>query len=69
MGWSPLTATLHETAPYDLNKDIQFFQDKPVSLLTVQPGTFAVFFPWDVHAPGIGEGSIKKAVVKVLVNY
>ncbi|MBP8115537.1 MAG: YhcH/YjgK/YiaL family protein, partial [Chitinophagaceae bacterium] len=28
-------------------------------------GQFVIFFPEDVHAPMIGEGDIKKLVIKV----
>ncbi len=28
-------------------------------------GQFAIFFPEDVHAPMIGEGTIKKLIIKV----
>jgi len=28
---------------------------------------FAIFFPEDVHAPMIGEGQIKKMVIKVKI--
>lgn len=28
---------------------------------------FAIFFPEDVHAPMIGEGNIKKLVIKVKI--
>jgi YhcH/YjgK/YiaL family protein len=30
-------------------------------------GQFAIFFPEDVHAPMIGEGEIKKVVIKVKI--
>lgn len=49
----------------DLESDIEFFQEIPNSILKVQPGEFVIFFPGEVHAPIIGEGKIKKLVVKV----
>jgi biofilm protein TabA len=33
------------------------------------PGTFAIFFPEDAHAPMAGEGLIHKVVVKVAVDW
>jgi beta-galactosidase beta subunit len=33
--------------------------------VAVPPGSFAIFFPHDAHAPLGGEGRVKKAVVKV----
>ena len=54
--------TLRESIP---EKDIAFFQEIPDSVLTVQPGQFVIFFPKEFHSPIIGEGKIKKVVVKV----
>lgn len=67
MGWTPIGLCTNAIEPYNGDKDIQFFTDKPSSYLTVHTGDFAVFFPEDGHAPGIGNGPIKKAVVKVMV--
>lgn len=66
-GWLPIEACKQETAPYNAEKDIVFFTDTPTSRIAVQPGEFVIFFPEDGHAPCIGQGPIKKAVVKVLV--
>jgi len=67
MGWAAIEHCTDAIEPYDKEKDLQFFTNKPTTLLTVYPGEFAIFFPEDGHAPGIGKGPIKKAVVKVLV--
>lgn len=65
IGWKP-TADLMETAkPYDEANDITFFVDRPTSIARIYPGQFAIFFPEDGHAPGIGEGFIRKVIVKV----
>ena len=66
MGWKAIENCRKETEPYNPNKDVIFFDDKPVSYITVNPGEFAIFFPKDGHAPAIGDGAIKKIVVKVL---
>jgi beta-galactosidase beta subunit len=34
----------------------------------LQAGMFSIYFPEDVHAPMIGEGPIKKVVMKVRVK-
>ena len=44
---------------------IAFYQDKPTSVATVYPGQFAIFYPEDAHAPGMGSSVIRKVVVKV----
>ncbi|MEJ7678546.1 MAG: YhcH/YjgK/YiaL family protein [Segetibacter sp.] len=41
------------------------YNDKPDTYFTLQAGQFAIFYPEDVHAPQIGEGPIKKLVVKI----
>lgn len=67
MGWTAIEHCTDSIDPYNAEKDLQFFTTKPTSYVTVNPGEFVIFFPEDGHAPGIGEGLIKKAVVKVLV--
>jgi len=66
-GWSPRKEMQKESAPFDETKDIQFFEDKPTTYFTLQPGNFAIFFPQDAHAPCIGEGSVQKIVIKVKI--
>ena len=66
-GWIGRRDMKSEAAPFDVEKDIQFFTDKPQTYFSVEPGNFAIFFPEDGHAPCIGEGTILKIVVKVKV--
>ncbi|MEI6277719.1 MAG: YhcH/YjgK/YiaL family protein [Prolixibacteraceae bacterium] len=67
MGWKGLSQCNEIQMPYNPEKDLIFYGDAVSSYVQVSPGEFAVFFPEDVHAPSIGFGTIKKAVVKVLV--
>ncbi len=67
MGWLAGEYCKNTTDGYNAEKDITFFTDKPSTYVKVQPGEFIVFFPEDGHAPAIGEGFIKKLIVKVLV--
>jgi len=69
MAWRPLDQCSQPTAPFDEQKDIVFYQDPAETWLTVHPGTFAVFFPQDVHAPLGGTGDLFKAVMKVAVDW
>lgn len=39
---------------------------KDVCQLTMLPGTFAIFFPWDAHRPSQGSGNCDKLVGKFL---
>lgn len=50
---------------YNEEKDILFFEDKPASFVTVYPGEFIILYPEDAHAPLIGEGKVRKLVVKI----
>lgn len=51
---------------FNTEKDILFYDDKPTTYFTLHEGQMAVFFPEDGHAPMIGNGKIKKCIVKVL---
>ncbi len=42
-----------------------FYSDAPDMYFQLSDNQFAIFFPGDVHAPMIGEGKIRKIVVKV----
>ena len=67
-GWESREALKLESAPFNSEKDIHFFEDKPSMYIDVQPGNFIIFYPTDAHAPCIGEGSILKIVIKVKVD-
>lgn len=51
--------------PFNRNKDAQHYDDAPDTFFEAAPGSFVIFFPEDAHAGCIGEGSIRKIVVKV----
>jgi len=56
--------------PYKEENDIIFFKGEK-SFTKVSSGMFAIFFPEDVHMPGISAGNfsdVKKLVIKVRVN-
>ena len=53
---------------YDSEKDVLFYEDAPDFFFKLFPGQFGIYFPTDVHAPMIGEGKIRKVVMKVRVN-
>ncbi len=65
IGWSARERVSSPIGEYNAEKDVTFFSDKPDTYFTLQAGQFAIFYPEDVHAPQIGEGAIKKLVVKV----
>ena len=49
-------------------QDIAFYIDKPTAYTKIYPGQFAIYFPEDGHAPGIGQGNIRKVVIKIPVQ-
>ncbi|MGL5637427.1 MAG: YhcH/YjgK/YiaL family protein [Bacteroidales bacterium] len=67
-GWTSLDLCTDCTEAYSAENDIAFFGNKPTTYVTVVPGQFAIFFPEDGHAPGIGNGALRKLIVKVKVT-
>ena len=68
IGWKPGSELQEESAPYNEEKDIAFYIDQPTAYTRIYPGQFAIYFPEDGHAPGIGQGNIRKVIVKVQVE-
>lgn len=67
IGWKAGPELNEISVPYNEENDITFYVDRPTAFTKIYPGQFAVYFPEDGHAPGIGEGAIKKVIVKVRV--
>ncbi len=67
IGWKPESELRDISIPYDDPRDIIFYIDRPTTYCKIYPGQFAIYFPEDGHAPGIGHGCIRKVVVKVLI--
>lgn len=65
MGWKPRSNCVDIKVAYNSEKDVTFFDDKPDTYFDLHEMQFAVFYPEDVHAPMIGDGIIKKMVMKV----
>jgi biofilm protein TabA len=65
IGWKPREKCITANGDYNDEKDVRFFSDAPDMYFQLTDGQFAIFFPEDVHAPMIGEGDIKKLVIKV----
>ncbi len=69
IGWMPLAACGSPPAGFDESKDIAFFDAPVTTWLAVPRGSFAIFFPHDVHAPLAGRGLLKKAIFKIAVDF
>jgi YhcH/YjgK/YiaL family protein len=66
-GWKPRQSCTLPNGDYNEEKDVQFYNDAPDTFFQLTNGQFAIFFPEDVHAPMIGDGAIKKLVIKVKI--
>ena len=69
IGWMPLARISSPDGGFDETKDIGFFADRPSTWISVPPGSFTIFFPHDAHAPLAGRGHLKKAIVKIAVDF
>jgi biofilm protein TabA len=67
IGWKPREKCVTLNGDYNAEKDVQLYHDAPDTFFQLTDGQFAIFFPEDVHAPMIGEGTIKKLVIKVKI--
>ncbi|RNI37842.1 DUF386 domain-containing protein [Hanamia caeni] len=67
IGWKPRQSCSQPKDAYNADKDVTFYSDAPDMFFQLTNGQFAIFFPEDVHAPMIGEGNIKKMVIKVAI--
>ncbi len=66
-GWKPREKCTNENGGYNDEKDVQFYTDTPDMYFQLTDGQFVIFFPGDVHTPMIGNGPIKKLVIKVKI--
>jgi len=67
IGWKPRGDCKSPKGEFNEEKDVIFYADAPDTHFQLKGGQFAIFYPEDVHAPMIGEGLIKKLVVKVRI--
>lgn len=68
IGWKNLSDCKVEKQAFDVENDYGLYQDAPTTYVTLHPNEFAIVYPEDAHAPIIGEGKIRKLVVKIKVN-
>ena len=66
---SHFTDDLEPDGAHDPDRDVCFYRSHPQgTMLRMSPGTFAIFFPSEAHAPKLYDGTntaIFKAVVKI----
>lgn len=67
IGWKPRAKCNTPNGNYNEEKDVRFFPDKPDMYFQLSDFQFVILYPNDVHAPMIGNGIIKKIVIKVKI--
>ena len=67
IGWKPREKCQIPNGEYNTEKDVRFFNDEPDMYFSLTNGQFVILFPEDVHAPMIGEGTVRKLVIKVRI--
>lgn len=65
--WKPRENCTSPNGDYSDEKDVRFFYDAPDMFFQLQEKQFAILFPEDVHAAMIGDGILKKIVIKVKI--
>lgn len=67
IGWRDLQDCGSPTKPYDEEGDYMLFHLPATSYVDLKPGQFAIVWPEDPHAPLIGEGKVRKLIVKAML--
>lgn len=71
MGLAPLSSLKEVTVKYDTSKDVGFMTVNNFEKYNATPDRFFIFFPDDIHRPGVKVGQnslLKKIVIKVKVD-
>ena len=64
------TNTIHEDL-LNSPRDICFYENNPnvrEGLIPLEVGTFAVYFPWDVHVPAIAVDGVSAKIRKIVIK-
>jgi biofilm protein TabA len=67
IGWKAFKDCIKIDKVYSEENDIEFFEDISQTYLNLTPGSFAIFFPEDAHAPMISDNLVHKVVLKVKI--
>lgn len=65
--WKPRENCVQPNGDYSEERDVRFFNDAPDTFFELQEKQFAILFPEDVHTAMIGQGLLKKIVIKVKI--
>lgn len=67
IGWKSLNACATPSQSYDKEGDYMLFAEPASTYVDLQPGDFVIVYPEDAHAPLIGEGKVRKLIVKARI--
>lgn len=67
VGWKSLSDCRNETKPYNEDEDCALYDEQAATYVKMQPGQILIVWPEDAHAPVIGEGKIRKLIIKVKI--
>lgn len=67
IGFVDRTKCLGKDVEYDEKEDVAYLKEAPEVFVSYPENNFVICFPKDGHAPMIGNGVIRKAVIKVRV--
>lgn len=65
IGWRSLDSLTAPDAPFHEEEDYAVYTAPASTYIKVHPKEFLIVYPEDAHAPIIGEGSLRKLVIKV----
>lgn len=65
IGWKSLSDLNKPREKFDTEKDFALFDEPASNYIEVHPREFLIVFPEDAHAPVIGEGVLRKLIVKI----
>ena len=71
IGIAPVSQKKEILVPYDEAKDVMYLNVGQISNFKATPETFFIFFPDDLHRPGLKDGEsspVRKVVVKVKID-
>jgi YhcH/YjgK/YiaL family protein len=71
IGIAPLSGKGAVIQEYDPVKDVEFMEVTGVREYVANPGRFFIFFPDDIHRPGLKDGdkeTVRKVVVKIRIE-
>ena len=65
--WKRRSLLTDPTESFNKENDAQHFSDAPETEIDVPAGSFVIFYPEDAHVGCMGEGTLRKIIVKVRV--